>query len=68
MIRRRWVERIIANQMPDGGWNDRWFCFDSGRRPVFGFARPPSDQHATIQAVMALYLVKYPYAEQFGVK
>ena len=68
MIRRRWVERIIANQMPDGGWNDRWFCFDSGRRPVFGFARPPSDQHATIQAVMALYLVKHRYAEQFGVK
>jgi hypothetical protein len=67
-IRTRWVERIIANQLPDGGWNDRWFCFTSNRRPVFDFAAPPSNQHATIQALTALYLVKYRYPEQFGLK
>ena len=67
-IRVRWVERIIANQLPDGGWNDRWFCFTSGRRPILGFAGPPSDQHATIQALTALYLVKYRYPEHFGLK
>ena len=56
-IRRRWVERIIANQLDDGGWNDRWFWFTSdSKRPVFGFVRPPSTQHATVQAMAALYL------------
>jgi len=67
-IRSRWVERIIANQQPDGGWNDRWFCFDSDRRPIFDFAVPPSNQHATVQALTALYLVKYRYPEYFGIK
>jgi hypothetical protein len=67
-IRVRWVERIIANQQPDGGWNDRWYFFTSNRRPIFNFAVPPSDQHATIQALTALYLVKYRYPEQFGLK
>jgi len=67
-IRSRWIERIIANQLPDGGWNDRWFCFTSNRRPIFDFAAPPSNQHATIQALTALYLVKYGYPEQFGLK
>jgi hypothetical protein len=68
-IRRRWVERIIANQQSDGGWNDRWLCFTTLRRkPIFSLAETPSDQHATVQAVLALYLVKYRYPEQFGLK
>lgn len=67
-IRRRWVERIIANQLPDGGWNDKWFCFTSDRRPVFGFVAPPSNEHATIQAMIVLYLVRYGYPEHFGLK
>jgi hypothetical protein len=67
-IRVRWVERMIDNQLSDGGWNDKWFCFTSNRRPVFDFAAPPSNQHATIQALTALYLVKYRYPEQFGLK
>jgi hypothetical protein len=67
-ISRRWVERVIANQKSDGGWDDRWFCFDSGRRPVFGFERPSSHQHATVQALWLLYQVKYRYGDQFGLK
>lgn len=67
-IRRRWVERIIANQLPDGGWNDRWFCFTSRRKPKFGLSTPPSDQHATVQALTALYLARYRYPEHFGLK
>lgn len=67
-IRARWVERIIANQLPDGGWDDRWFCFTSNKRPIFNFAPPLSNQHATIQALTALYLVKYRYPEHFGLK
>lgn len=67
-IRKRWIERIIANQLPDGGWNDRWLCFNSSSKLEFGFATPPSNQHATIQALTLLYLVKYKYPEQFALK
>ena len=68
-IRRRWIERIIAEQESDGGWNDRWFCFTTPRRQfIFDIDKTPSDQHATVQAVLALYLVKYRYPEQFGLK
>ncbi len=68
-VRRRWIERIIANQQSDGGWNDRWLCFTTVRRkPIFSLTETPSDQHATAQAVLALYLVKYRYPEQFGFK
>lgn len=68
-IRRRWIEQIINEQESDGGWNDRWFCFTTPRRQlVFNFDKTPSDQHATVQAIFALYLVKYRYPEQFGLK
>jgi hypothetical protein len=68
-VRRRWIERIIAEQQSDGGWNDRWLCFTTTRSQlVFDIDETPSDQHATVQAVLALYLVKYRYPEQFGLK
>jgi hypothetical protein len=67
-IRVRWVERIIANQLSDGGWDDRWLCFNSSSKLEFGFTTPPSNQHTTIQALTLLYLVKYRYPEQFGLK
>lgn len=65
-IRRRWVERIIANQLHDGGWNNQWFCLTSGKKPKFDSS--PSNQHATVQAVLALYLVRYGYPEHFGLE
>jgi len=68
-INRRWIERIIENQLPDGGWNDRWYCFRSpikGRRPVFT-PQPPGNQHATVQALWLLYQVRYRYPEHFGI-
>jgi hypothetical protein len=67
-INRRWIERIMDSQLPDGGWNDRWLCFTSNRRPVFNTKTPPSNQHAMIQAMMALYLVRYEYPEHFGLE
>lgn len=67
-IKRRWVERVIANQAEDSGWNDRWYCFRSRRRPIFDFANPPSNQHATVQGLWLLYQVKYRHPEHFGVK
>jgi hypothetical protein len=68
-IRRRWVERIIANQLPDGGWNDRWLCLTSdSNKPVLALHQPASDQHATLQALTMLYFVRYKYPEHFGLK
>ena len=65
-IRRRWVERVINNQRSDGGWNDRWLCFESRKRPVLSLKQPSSDQHATIQALWLLCQVKYRYPKNFG--
>jgi hypothetical protein len=65
-IRRRWVERIAFNQLPDGGWNKRRSCFVLGRRSLFGFHLPSGNQHDTILALTVLYLVKYQYPEHFG--
>jgi hypothetical protein len=67
-IRKRWVERIVASQLPDGGWNNKWCYFVSGRRSVFDFTLPPSNQHDTLLALTVLYLVKYRYPEHFGEK
>jgi len=67
-IKRRWIERVIANQADDGGWNDRWYFLRSRRRPIFDFDNPPSDRHATIQGLWLLYQVKYRYPEHFGLE
>jgi hypothetical protein len=67
-IRRRWVERIVASQLPDGGWNNKRSCFILGRRSVFDFTLPPSNQHDTLLALTVLYLVRYQYPEYFGQK
>jgi hypothetical protein len=64
-IRRRWIERVIADQSKDGGWNDQWFWYQSGRRPVLKSL--PSNQHTTIQAYWLLCQVKYEYPDYFGV-
>ena len=69
-INRRWIERIIENQQDDGGWNDRWLCFRSytdSRRPVFT-SYPPSNQHATVQALWLLYQVQHRYPKHFGME
>ncbi len=65
-IRRRWIERVIENQDMDGGWNDQWLCFTSGRRPVL--KSKPTNPHTTIQALWLLYQVKYKYPEHFGME
>jgi hypothetical protein len=66
-IRRRWVERIIAGQLPDGGWDGSLLFFTSDSRPSLG-SPPPSSQHGTILALTALYMVRYQYPEEFGLK
>ena len=68
-IRRRWVEKAINNQLADGGWNDRWFRFESRERRIrslLTLGRPPSNPHGTIEALWLLYQVKYQYPKYFG--
>jgi hypothetical protein len=67
-IRRRWIERILITQLPDGGWNDEWYYFVLGRRSVFDLSMPAGDQHDTVLALTVLYLVKYQYSEYFGLR
>jgi len=65
-IRKRWIERIIENQRADGGWDDRWFSFNSeSKKPVFNSRGKETNQHATLQALTMLYLVKHRYPENF---
>jgi len=66
-INRRWIERVIENQEPDGGWNDRWlYAFRSQKRPALDLTNPPTDAHATIQALWLLYQAKYRYPQSFA--
>jgi len=67
-IRRRWVERIVAKQSPDGGWDNRWFCFSSNAEILPDFASRQTNQHDTLLALTVLYLVRYQYPEHFGLK
>lgn len=67
-IKRRWIERIIANQRDDGGWNDRWLVFRSdSRRPTLDTGQA-STQHATVQALWTLLQIKYRYPQHFGLQ
>jgi len=65
-IRRRWIERIIAKQSPDGGWDNRWFCFSSNVEIISDFASRQTNQHDTLLALAVLYMVKYQYPEHFS--
>jgi len=67
-IRRRWIERIIAKQSPDGGWDNRRLCFSSNADILTDFASRKTNQHDTLLALATLYMVKYKYPEHFGLK
>ena len=64
LVRSRWIDRILANQLPDGAWNYCWYGWCRG---VFEFRSGESakgDQgHSTVQAAWALYQVKYKHAD-----
>lgn len=61
LIRSRWVDRILANQQPDGAWNYCWYGWCRG---VFEFRFGEGDQgHSTVQAAWALYQLKYKHQD-----
>lgn len=57
LIRGRWVERIMDNQMPDGSWKYCWYGWCRG---IFEF-NSFNPGHATVQAAWALTMLKYRY-------
>lgn len=63
LIRRRWVERIVANQLEDGGWNARWYLLTV---PLPWTGEPKSDVHSTLVALWALYQARYRSPQTFG--
>lgn len=63
-INRRWVERLIANQRADGGWNDRLYAFTLPTP----FRDHPSDEHVTLVTLWALHEVRYRCQAQFGLR
>ena len=64
LVRSRWIDRILANQQPDGAWNYCWYGWCRG---VFEFRLGDSargDQgHSTVQAAWALYQLKYRHQD-----
>jgi hypothetical protein len=57
LVKRRWVERIMAYQSHDGGFPFAWYGWGPGAI-AFGDFRPSTD-HSTIQAVWLLYMLKH---------
>ena len=62
LIKRRWVERILNNQQPDGGWILSWYGFGP-RAFAVNFRSQSSNSHATVQAAWVLYMLKYRYPD-----
>lgn len=62
LVRRRWVERVLAAQRSDGGWPVTWH----GWLPSpfrFRFEEESSTSHATVQGMWMVYMLKYRYPQ-----
>jgi|CXWL01.1.fsa_nt_gi hypothetical protein len=62
LIKRRWVERILDNQHPDGGWLSSWYGLGPNAFAV-SFRSKSSNSHTTVQAAWVLYMLKYRYPD-----
>ena len=61
LVKKRWIERILDRQNPDGTWNYCWYGWCRG---VFEFSLTKEDQgHTTVQAAWTLYQLKYRYQD-----
>jgi hypothetical protein len=61
LVKKRWIERILDRQNPDGSWDYCWYGWCRG---VLEFSLSGGDQgHTTVQAAWALYQLKYRYPE-----
>ena len=58
LVKPRWIDRMLANQQPNGAWNYCWYGWCRG---ILEFRLGDSgDQgHSTVQAAWAMYQLKY---------
>jgi hypothetical protein len=60
LVKRRWVERALAAQQPDGGWLYSWYGWEP--KPFrFHIAEASSTTHPTVQGMWMAYMLKYRY-------
>lgn len=62
LVKRRWIERILAAQQPDGGFLNSWHGWGPGVASWRSNDTKPT-AHATVQGVWILYLLKHHYAD-----
>jgi len=62
LVRRPWVERILANQRDDGGWTYPWHHWGPGLLRFHIHTASPT-AHPTIQGLWALYQLQYRYPD-----
>lgn len=62
LVKKRWVERILANQRDDGGWTYPWYYWGPA---LFQFHTdiPRPTAHPTIQGLWTLYQIRYRYPD-----
>jgi hypothetical protein len=62
LVKRRWVERALAAQQPNGGWLGSWYGWQP--KPFrFRFAEVSSTSHPTAQGMWMVYMLKYRYPQ-----
>jgi hypothetical protein len=62
LIKRRWIERILAWQQENGGWKWSWHGWGSRIGEFHSWSQVPN-AHTTVQGVWLLYLLKYRYPQ-----
>jgi hypothetical protein len=61
LVKRRWVERVLAKQEPDGGWIGSWYGWGPRLFEV-SLRKPRPQSHTTVQGMWILYMLKYRYS------
>jgi len=60
LVKRRWVERALDAQQPDGGWSYSWHGWQP--KPYrFQFGEESTTSHPTVQGMWITYMLKYRY-------
>ncbi len=62
LIKKRWVERLLAHQQDDGGWMSGWHGWgpDLFR---FTFRQRSTTAHPTVQGMWVLWMIRHRYPE-----
>ena len=61
LIKKRWVERIIANQDAGGGFHYSWYGWQPNPLKLFDSRKPVA--HATVQGVWLLYMIRHRFPD-----